>query len=527
MKIFKTLVIGTTLLLLLLIFTNTVPAEETSTGNWPRFRYNEDHLGCQPLAGNADISNYGIKWYKDFGDEAHINDLIYGEISVADINYDGKKDILFGTENGRVYCLDLNGNIKWQFETSGSVSSTPTLININNDNNLEVIFSERSGSPMNRAGKIFALSADGKLIWDYSNEESSDGFDASAAVGDITGDGELDIVVGSLDGNVYTLTKNGTLIWKYDTGNWVESSAVLLDIDDDNKKEVIVGNGNAVMYAITTVKEIEYPNIPRLRKEVYKPKVIWQFETKQVNNIGFVGSPVVVDLENDNESEIIFGASEGNLYCLNDNGIELWRYHAGSPIYTTPAVADINKDGRIEIVFGSDDSLITIDSSGRYLWQKDFSMGIGSNPSIFDVNGDGFLEITSIDQEWLTLGPGIEAERWINSTNILNYKGEIIHKLQFFDNIYDWVYGVSIADLENDGELEILVGTSESYVYCYGKIDPSIQNNNEEKITDEDNNKEDNKDKNNDSLPSFDLIFILISLIVTSFFLKHSKKNTF
>jgi hypothetical protein len=503
------------IIVFLILINQAYSAKGDSTNinnDWNQFRNNPQHTGFQAQPGTENITNYGIKWFKDFREGEEYNDLIYGEITVSDINMDGKKELLFGSDNCVVYCLDINGDLIWKYDTKGKVSSTPRLVNINDDDNLEVIVG---------SDNVYALTSKGDLLWEYNAQ----GIDASAAIGDINGDGELDIVIGDLENQIYAITKEGELIWQYDTGNWVESSAVLLDIDEDEKQEIIVGNGNGVLYAITTIKEIIFPNVPTLRRVEYNPEILWKFETEQHDNIGFVGSPVLSDINNDNKSEIIFGASDGNLYCLNRNGKELWHYSTNNPIYTTPAIADINNDGKNEIITTSDNKLIVVDCEGNFLWKHEFSMRISSNPAIFDVNEDGYLEITSIDEEWVSLGPGINPEPWINSTNILNHKGEIIHKLTFSEKGYNFGKGISISDLDDDGALEILTGTIRGFVYCYGKVNKSDINN-QNGNNDDSNNNGDQKD-NNKTTPTFEFASIIISIIICLACIKFKRRVLF
>ena len=517
MNIYKSLVTGTLILIIIFSYiqhSTVVKANETEEGDWLQFRHDRQHTGYQPMAGNGEILKYNIKWYNDYCEPNYDHNLIYHEPSVTDIDLDGEKEILFGLADGNLYCLNTEGGTNWNYKSKGSISATPTLANLDNSADLEIIFSDQSGA-------ISVLTSNGDLIWEYQTDDT---VDASAAIGDITGNGEPDIIIGSLDSNIYVLNNKGDLIWKYDTENWVEGSAVVIDINSDGTNEVIVGNGNGILYAITTKKEVQYENIPRLRKEEFVPYVLWEFQTQQVDNIGFVNSPVVIDLDHDGNYEILCGGADGKLYCLNKSGKELWRYHSGSPIYAEIAVGDIDHDEESEIVFCSGDSIIAIDSSGDLLWKRKFSMRIGSNPTISDLDGDGYLEITAIDESWVTLGPAVSSEEWINSSNILNYKGETVHKLRFNEIGYDYVYGVSIADLENDGKLEILAGTSKGYLYCYSEVYYKIEV--PPKIDDpaESDANEDNSD-NGQPIPAFDLILVLLSLIVTFIVMKQSRKK--
>jgi len=190
------------ILILLIIYTiinlNSISLAES---DWTMFRQNPQHTGFQPSIGSGNISNYGIVWVKNF------DYWIYGEMTVADIDLNGEKEIVFGNDEGYLYCLDIHGEIIWKFKCKptiygSKISSTPVLYNITGNESLEIIFTSNNG-------KIYCLSAWGDLIWDFQSEHM---IESSPVIGEITNDGKLDIAILSYDG-LYTLDNNGKLIW--------------------------------------------------------------------------------------------------------------------------------------------------------------------------------------------------------------------------------------------------------------------------------------------------------------------------
>jgi hypothetical protein len=279
--------------------------------------------------------------------------------------------------------------------------------------------------------------------------------------------------------------------------------------------------GTGILYAITTEKTVEFENIPRLKRVKYVPKVLWQFETQSVNNLGILSSAVLSDLNNNGQNNIFFGASDGKLYCLDLNGKINWEYDVGTPIYGAVAVGDINRDNNIEIIFTSENMLYTIGSNGTLLWKIQLTLKRNPNPVLFDIDGNGYLEITATSKELNTPDEDSTEKTWIGAIDLLNYKGEIIHTLNFHEENTDYFHGVSIVDIENDGKLEILTGTVHGYLYCWGEVDHKIE---------VPPKKDDPIDSNNDSdkkqtIPSLDLPLLLISLILVSSLIKITKRN--
>ncbi|MFX0091737.1 MAG: FG-GAP repeat domain-containing protein [Candidatus Hodarchaeota archaeon] len=64
-------------------------------------------------------------------------------------------------------------------------------------------------------------------------------------------------------------------------------------------------------------------------------------------------SPVLVDLDNDGDNEIIIGDYDGELHAWTypGNSVPGWenRLFCGGPIFSSPAVADIDNDNQYEI----------------------------------------------------------------------------------------------------------------------------------------------------------------------------------
>jgi len=116
----------------------------------------------------------------------------------------------------------------WNYTTGSRIHSSPALGDIDGDGNLEVIF----GSWDN---KIYALNAeDGSELWNFTTNGR---IYSSPALGDLDFDDKLEIVFGSEDYNVYALNgEDGSKLWNYSTGDAVISSPSLGDIDKDGSE---------------------------------------------------------------------------------------------------------------------------------------------------------------------------------------------------------------------------------------------------------------------------------------------------
>ncbi len=81
-----------------------------------------------------------------------------------------------------------------------------------------------------------------------------------------------------------------------------------------------------------------------------------------------------------------------------------WPTVTDAEISASPVVADLNGDGRLEIIIGSKDQKVYIwDVEGRLLpgWPKATGGSIAASPAVADLDGDGTLEVVvgSKDQQ--------------------------------------------------------------------------------------------------------------------------------
>lgn len=112
---------------------------------------------------------------------------------------------------------------------------------------------------------------------------------------------------------------------------------------------------------------------------------------------GSQSSPLLVDLDDDAATlEVVVGCWDGNLYVWSSAGEALpgWPVSFGGTT-TSPAAGDIAGDSRKEIVVmnGSDGTVRAFDLSGAALWQAEVPTYSAATPVLADLDGDGKLEI--------------------------------------------------------------------------------------------------------------------------------------
>jgi len=240
---------------------------------------------------------------------------------------------------------------------------------------------------------------------------------------------------------------------------------VLADLDKDGKKEVIIPLAGRKLYVLKSDGTDFWP----------VPYVITDSGCTALY-------PVVADINNDGELEIIIAEYGADVLRILDKNGTLLCFVSGVKV-GMPAVADIDNsgDGKMEIVVAKEGELSLLNSDGSILWTKSDLTGYtpqASAPVLIDLNQDGKKEIITgdvcvLDKDGKILSKKTAlGERGVSVADIDNDgKPEIISGriFKFADNnpadiltqwstLYEYIpeYPPQIADLDGDGELEVL-----------------------------------------------------------------------
>src|SRR5437588_7831643 len=222
---------------------------------------------------------------------------------------------------------------------------------------------------------------------------------SSAAVGDIDGNGVPDIVAGFPDGSVYA--------WRTDTGaRWfqvwtgpgaVQASPALVDLNGDGIPEVLVANTNGDVTAYNSAGQWAF-HVRAGNPQHPLP--------------GVFGTPVAADIDRDGQLDIVASSWDHYLHAWHLNGQELpgFPVFLKDTSWSSPAVADIDGDGWPEIVVGWDCDgvqgqdcypqrggyvgVVRHDGSWQPGWPRFYNgQVIWSSPAIADLDGDGRPDI--------------------------------------------------------------------------------------------------------------------------------------
>lgn len=378
---------------------------------------------------------------------------VHAPLAAGDVNNDGKVEAVFGCTDFNVTAIDGSGKLLWKYRTDSWIVCSPAIGDINGDGLNEVVVADYWYP--SGGNSVYALrGTDGGLLWKFSAPAANErGFQASPVLFDVNQDGKLDILIGSWDYFFYAIDgPTGTLLWKSEKYNHMIKASSPVADIDNDGTPEVVTVDNR---AVTRVRNAHTGAL--------EWKVWVDYSTES--------TPLIADLDGDGRMEIVFcfigngiDRNTGFICALNHDGTMLWKGTAYTYYYTSPTMADVDGDGLPDVIAGdSDDSTIAAfkGSTGAVLWASRLPNSTWLNAPLIssDINSDGVMEVI------VGSYPNIYCLSAANGTMVWTY--------QTPGGANVWGQPV-VADLNGDGFGEVLFGASDGKVYCIGQPQESV-----------------------------------------------------
>jgi len=283
----------------------------------------------------------------------------------------GEDGTIYVSTSHQLYAINPNGTLKWQF-TKGTMTLSNVMVGAG-----DIVYFSCGNVNLdpNFAGYLYALNADGELLWEYRtpgmiyNYTSTIGLDGTIYFTDLYVPNFTDVA-----GFLYAVSPDGNLKWKvWGTGGFRCSDLNSISISPHGTILYVAGM-DSTMNAV----------------DAQSGMIIWQKKT------GFnLKTAALVD----NDGNVYFLGQNGDhsnyILSVTEAGEVRWKCEIEEVKYIDDkAGMHLDKDGNIYFCNGF--YLCSIDYFGSLRWKVPFPEGLGpSTPIIGDSEGNVFLMLSS------------------------------------------------------------------------------------------------------------------------------------
>ena len=318
---------------------------------WEVFQHDFNNTGYSPIDSDMDIGEIGSLW--NYSVNASLTNPV-----AYDINNDGFLEVVVGSENGMIYAFDFAGRLLWNYKTLSGIVAPIGATDLDGDGYGEVAFGSRDG-------EIMLLNYLGGFLWKYETDQARVADPIEFL--DVTGDGVKEVLMGEhiINSNgcqvVSNIQKTSSTHAIYDGqfigGNYPPPS--FGDINNDNRTEFVGWYRTSIAetnrYLFPQGAEINLKptaggqpiNLKHLIMHNLSGDSIWRYSIPKTTPIA------LADLDGDGNLEMIFGSQAGVVYILNSTAYAIWHNKVEGMLDSGLAVADLNREGKAEIIVTS------------------------------------------------------------------------------------------------------------------------------------------------------------------------------
>lgn len=409
--------------------------------------------------------------------DAETGDGFLAALGAGDLDGDGSPEVVGATLEGRVYAWHADGSLVDGFPVRSDgvdpgvlnrevtldegFAGAPTLVDLDGDSDLEIVVGGADS-------KLYIWHHDGSvyggspvtLCHPDNCGVHARRIVASVSVGDVDGDGDSDLVVGTnetLDDGKYSVTfaldaqtlealpgwpiqvvglgisNTAALLPLIGTGH--PASNALADFDGDGDDEIVD------MVVLGKPRVLQGDGSSHLEPDTFISSYGAGSNLDEPSFVGLSGNPALGDLDGDGTPDLVVGAAGLNALAslVLTQVIDTHQFAVGGwsgadgvalegfprqiedfQFLVAPAIADLSGDGAPEAIYGSAGYMVYAwDHQGNEPagWPKFTGGWVMGSPAVGDIDGDGYMDVVVGTREgylfaWSTEGRADQEVQW-------------------------------------------------------------------------------------------------------------------
>ena len=357
--------------------------------------------------------------------------------SLGDVDGDGDSDLFVGEVLGSFAYYENAGSVTipsfvlrtgqgnpLDGQTASTTAPAPALVDFDRDLDLDLVSGNANGTFDVFESFVPQVLPASELTGSANPLAGQDvGVLAAPTLGDLDGDGDVDLVAGDLDGAFHYYRNTGSatapaFIEQTGAGNPLDalslstysSAPALGDLDADGDLDLIVGDSDGLFHYFENTGTAVAP--------------AFLDQTGATNPLdgeavaAFYSAPSLGDLDGDGDLDLVAGTSTGGFHYFENTGTATGPAFAeqtgtANPLdgydigfYATPALGDYDRDGDVDLVAGENGGVFAYFSNTGTATAPAFvrltgvanplhaeNVGAGAAPAAADINGEGRLDL--------------------------------------------------------------------------------------------------------------------------------------
>ena len=379
-------------------------------------------------------------------------------VAAGDLDHDGDEDMVFALTFGRIHAaLNEGGALVLQPQMDSNDSPWGvTTADLNGDGDLDIIVGSVGASVATGGGNVTIFAGRGDGTFDDPIELDSLERSMEIAAADATGDGNVDLIVGGAGASMTVVPGRGdlsfavpeVLSWPDQDEDYAFASIDVVDLDGDGALD-LVGFAHPPAYGAAGYLLISYGDGDGGAGPIVATEIGYDPEAVAVGDLDGDGVlDVAIANGGTNEVDIVFLTAE--------RGVKASAFYSVCASPSDIVAADWDDDGDVDLLVTCKDAaaVAVMLNDGAGAFPDGPSFAVSSLPvamAVTDIDGDGRLDVATVNK--LQDGGLVPLGRVNVVVGTAGGGGWFV----FNGQVGYLPVAVAVADLDEDGRPDLLV----------------------------------------------------------------------